>query len=239
LIRPVFRACSVIYLDFKMRSKALRLLVVIVLFHVLPANAAVVTWNFAGTVDTGYIGHSEMLGHTVFGSVTFDTSSPAATVLSPNYAMYNNVSAFSIDGHAASAPDTVEHVIDNLASSPQLTGGINFGSFVTLLDGIIFKSNFTNPTGTYELILFLEEYKENPSSVTGTNPPATPPSLALFNNASIEYFQNDVGGFHANLTAISVASSVPEPSTWAMMILGFAGIGFMAYRRKARTALMA
>jgi PEP-CTERM motif len=27
-------------------------------------------------------------------------------------------------------------------------------------------------------------------------------------------------------------SSVPEPSTWAMLILGFAGIGFMAYRRK-------
>jgi hypothetical protein len=33
---------------------------------------------------------------------------------------------------------------------------------------------------------------------------------------------------------------VPEPSTWAMMILGFSGIGFMAYRRRtqpvARTA---
>jgi hypothetical protein len=27
-------------------------------------------------------------------------------------------------------------------------------------------------------------------------------------------------------------AAVPEPSTWAMMILGFAGIGFMAYRRK-------
>jgi hypothetical protein len=26
--------------------------------------------------------------------------------------------------------------------------------------------------------------------------------------------------------------AVPEPSTWAMMILGFAGVGFMAYRRK-------
>jgi hypothetical protein len=25
---------------------------------------------------------------------------------------------------------------------------------------------------------------------------------------------------------------VPEPSTWAMMILGFGGVGFMAYRRK-------
>jgi hypothetical protein len=28
-------------------------------------------------------------------------------------------------------------------------------------------------------------------------------------------------------------SAVPEPSTWAMMILGFFGVGFMAYRRKA------
>jgi hypothetical protein len=30
--------------------------------------------------------------------------------------------------------------------------------------------------------------------------------------------------------------AVPEPSTWAMMLLGFAGIGFMAYRRKSKPA---
>jgi hypothetical protein len=29
-------------------------------------------------------------------------------------------------------------------------------------------------------------------------------------------------------------NAVPEPSTWAMMILGFAGVGFMAYRQKQR-----
>jgi hypothetical protein len=34
-------------------------------------------------------------------------------------------------------------------------------------------------------------------------------------------------------------TAVPEPSTWAMMLLGFAGIGFLAYRRKAKPALMA
>nr|WP_202975752.1 PEPxxWA-CTERM sorting domain-containing protein [Bradyrhizobium algeriense] len=34
-------------------------------------------------------------------------------------------------------------------------------------------------------------------------------------------------------------SAVPEPSTWAMMILGFAGVGFMAYRRKSKSALIA
>jgi hypothetical protein len=39
--------------------------------------------------------------------------------------------------------------------------------------------------------------------------------------------------------AISQTSAVPEASTWAMMILGFAGLGFMAYRRKSTSALMA
>jgi hypothetical protein len=37
----------------------------------------------------------------------------------------------------------------------------------------------------------------------------------------------DIGTF----TPVPV-SAVPEPSTWALMILGFAGLGFMAYRRK-------
>jgi len=29
---------------------------------------------------------------------------------------------------------------------------------------------------------------------------------------------------------------VPEPSTWAMIIIGFAGVGFMAYRRRTQNA---
>jgi hypothetical protein len=32
--------------------------------------------------------------------------------------------------------------------------------------------------------------------------------------------------------------AIPEPATWAMMLLGFAGVGFMAYRRKSKPALM-
>jgi len=36
----------------------------------------------------------------------------------------------------------------------------------------------------------------------------------------------------------SMTAAVPEPSTWAMMILGFFGLGFIAYRRKnSATAL--
>lgn len=45
--------------------------------------------------------------------------------------------------------------------------------------------------------------------------------------------------FDANVTLNALTAPVPEPSTWAMMILGFAGVGFLAYRRKSKPALMA
>jgi hypothetical protein len=34
-------------------------------------------------------------------------------------------------------------------------------------------------------------------------------------------------------------ATLPEPSTWAMMIPGFAGIGFLAYRRSKYAAVRA
>ena len=39
------------------------------------------------------------------------------------------------------------------------------------------------------------------------------------------------------VSEVEFLTAVPEPSTWIMMIAGFAGLGFMAYRRKARPAL--
>ena len=53
--------------------------------------------------------------------------------------------------------------------------------------------------------------------------------------------QGGTGTFTAETPppAPPVVTAVPEPSTWAMMILGFAGIGFIAYRRKSKPALMA
>ena len=35
--------------------------------------------------------------------------------------------------------------------------------------------------------------------------------------------------------AFVVAGAVPEPSTWAMMILGFLGLGFLGYRKSAKS----
>jgi hypothetical protein len=44
--------------------------------------------------------------------------------------------------------------------------------------------------------------------------------------------QNAAGFTSGGAAAELVATAVPEPSTWAMMILGFCGLGFMACRRK-------
>jgi PEP-CTERM motif len=38
---------------------------------------------------------------------------------------------------------------------------------------------------------------------------------------------------------VSSSSPVPEPSTWAMMLIGFAGFGVFAYRRKRAAATLA
>jgi len=39
-------------------------------------------------------------------------------------------------------------------------------------------------------------------------------------------------GDNSGTQTLTIAA-VPEPATWAMLVVGFAGIGFMAYRRKS------
>lgn len=54
-------------------------------------------------------------------------------------------------------------------------------------------------------------------------------------NPQNAFLRNQDARFRLN----GLITPVPEPSTWAMMLFGFAGIGFMAYRRKSKPALMA
>jgi hypothetical protein len=49
---------------------------------------------------------------------------------------------------------------------------------------------------------------------------------------------SDVDSGGDTFTAINIAPGIPEPSTWAMMILGFAGVGFLTYRRRNRAAAL-
>jgi hypothetical protein len=45
-------------------------------------------------------------------------------------------------------------------------------------------------------------------------------------------FGNDPGQLALDNFSVSSVSAVPEPATWALLLLGFAGLGFLQYRRK-------
>jgi hypothetical protein len=68
--------------------------------------------------------------------------------------------------------------------------------------------------------------------------PAAGTCLITFPDAAAIGIQTDSGS--VLLTAVSAnAGAVPEPSTWAMLLLGFAGLGFVGYRKARPTAVLA
>ena len=72
-------------------------------------------------------------------------------------------------------------------------------------------------------------YIENNDVFTSFDPPG---SVSTTINGLND--KGDIGGFYttANGTVVGfVGTPVPEPSTWAMMLAGFAGLGYAGYRR--------
>jgi hypothetical protein len=135
--------------------------------------------------------------------------------------------------------DTQIAITNLLSGAPFCVGGQVGTACGDVIDGFHFKFTGVNILGV----------SVDPSSapdflpVTGTFQGNTHLGLQLLSNNDI---QVDVTGDLPLLNdqlvldlSFTVAPPVPEPSTWAMMILGFAGISFMAYRRKSKPALMA
>jgi len=50
----------------------------------------------------------------------------------------------------------------------------------------------------------------------------------------VENFAQNGGNPSALDVSLSAVSAVPEPATWAMMLLGFAGVGFIGYRQSGK-----
>jgi hypothetical protein len=163
-------------------------------------------------------------------------------------------------GCVPGATDTVSHLTYNnstfsgttiggllaVGSAPGTPNVNNFGSF-TLANG---SSTYTGDV--FNLVITF-------SAPGGTNPNPGVYTASLlgtvqgnagfvhidFDNAP-QTFAFDGGTFTLQVNDIDVllgssptvpvtgliVASIPEPSTWAMLILGFAGVGFMAYRRR-------
>ena len=95
-------------------------------------------------------------------------------------------------------------------------GPIGFASGVADLTYLIFPAGYVSGA---------------PLSDSSTYLDATISSLGLTPG---DHVWNWGSGEHADTFTIDVvASPVPEPSTWAMMLFGFAGLGYAAVRRKS------
>jgi hypothetical protein len=95
----------------------------------------------------------------------------------------------------------------------------DFSGHGTFLD--IYGLAFTIDGGTTVVDLF--------SNGLGFGPPGAVFGLAVVTSATtLDYFPN-----------AGIAASTPEPSTWAMMVVGFAGLGFAGHRKARKAAAIA
>jgi hypothetical protein len=147
-------------------------------------------------------------------------------------------SSITINGFtlAFSAPfgDASVQTRDSFATAPA-SSALSFSTFSRAVSG----STFTNPVLDSEVTLSVDGLVQDV-------PPQIFVPIGLINGigASFELidFADDDSStrFDFGLSTFSYSvSAIPEPSTWAMMTLGFAGIGSVAYRRRKRNADLA
>lgn len=100
-------------------------------------------------------------------------------------------------------------------------------------DNFLFANSFAIIAPNALLLPVINLAFLNPLTGAGANPLQV--SFALpTNQVAFECSDNtcEIARFATAGSAIGVVEAIPEPSTWAMLILGFAGLGFLAYRRK-------
>ena len=161
----------------------------------------------------------------------------------------------SVIGHVGSQTDSRELTF---SSTVNVDGKNGFASIDAIGGGnaVYHDLTVTAPTGYIFTDLIFDTQKAAQVSITGYN------GLTVVGTYSNDDVKNGLDEFLAlatngkTFTSLKITSTdgfseikqfeisgfapaVPEPSTWAMMILGFAGVGFMAYRRKSKPALMA
>jgi hypothetical protein len=84
------------------------------------------------------------------------------------------------------------------------------------------------------------------ATITGTDVNAASPTPLTFGTDSVYVEISGLGTLtSASMTTtfnafevdnVEVATAIPETSTWAMMLMGFFGLGFLAYRKRGQTS---
>jgi hypothetical protein len=115
----------------------------------------------------------------------------------------------------------------------------NVTAFVTGLTFNIDKQSFTLGVPNFALSsvdFSLGKLFDITASASIPNPTAT---IGLATNAIFAYSNGVDGHSSSGTLTATLAPAVPELSTWAMMVLGFWGLGLLAYRRRNQLSLAA
>ena len=179
-------------------------------------------------IDTSPIGQdlnlstaaSVIAGTTFTGSVNGYTGSLIDIVSTVNVSTANGLASINAINHS-------NNWITQLTFTP-VTGTFNEFSFRGALssndDQVIHVTVTDNLAQTFDF------------SITSNGDFPAIGLTALPTNETIKSVV--INGSFADIKQIGfgyeAVTAVPEPSTWAMMVLGFAGVGFMAYRRKSQ-----
>jgi hypothetical protein len=213
---------------------ALVAVVVSAMFGALPASAT--TYNYAGQAYTTNA-NPTIYGSQMTGSVTFNQDTSDFTGLL--YVSSAVVTALSLTSGTITATLPYFDIFADPASpyfSPLYFPGNPNGlvpDYFSLVNGSIQAWLLHGVTPSFELVTpSYQLYSQGMSSCNECG----------FNNIQSNFPTGTLYGENlqgSGLWSITPTAAVPEPSTWAMMILGFMGVGFLAYRRKSKPALRA
>lgn len=210
------------------------------------ASAGIVTETWTGTVSSGvdnagFFGGTNLTGAAFTATYAFDTNISGVV---------NNPPGFFIEGGAASTSGRLSPAI----SASLLINGqtfnvpnVNPSDFLSELSAV--NLNAVTPFQAFAVVVPGSDRSELQNSIFTQDPnapvltslatPFTYTYVPVGNSGNLSSFVFGLDNLTLANNTVTLTDAVPEPSTWAMLLLGFAGLGFMAYRRKAKPALLA
>jgi PEP-CTERM motif len=165
-------------------------------------------------------------GQTLVATYVFNLANATDSIIDPTTGGFS----FGPYGSFVTASLTVNGFT---ALLPAFTTGQINGEVNVFETGSVLDAEVTGPDPSTQLISLVDgtEFSWNLASPTNISfsPSGDGDAITQFKTVAGGFLEADV----ANVTVtVSSSSTAPEPSTWAMMLLGFSGVGFLAFRRE-------
>jgi hypothetical protein len=186
---------------------------------IIGQSGGVLQWWSTGTYNnTG--------GTTTVTAAANNGVAPSFDIASGSKQLFSDTTFFPAGGKGSN--DTSSFLTAEFKGVAAVGAGNTLSFTGSVDDNILIYWRPDGSTGAWTLLSITPDPLSNQASFNFTS------SALGAGTYDFEVFYADRSSTDASLTLdANVTAAVPEPSTWAMMILGFFGVGFLAYRKKA------